>query len=196
MTSPTTTPFVYRCGHDLPACPTINLSGHQMMMKQNSETTSPITEPYLLVVSVPLVIDEQGNRWTDPLWAKDLALHLDYLDNLTLASPARRKEPGDDLVSLNQAPFDRLKFVDLPMPSGRLEALLDLPREVGQLWRAIGQAEVVHTTFAGWPINKGWLVTPLARISKKISLDCHRIFILENNRPGYFLAQTIAELSE
>jgi len=135
-----------------------------------AESMCPITEPYLLIVCVPLEIDEQGNRWTNDLWAKDLALHLEYLDNLTLASPTRRRKPGDDLVPLNQPLFDRLKFVDLPLPSSRLEALMSLPREVRQLWRAIGQARIVHTGFGGWPINEGWLATPIAKIRRRFLL--------------------------
>ena len=44
-----------------------------------NETRPPITEPYVLFVCVPIEIDEQGRRWTIDQWAKDLALHLDYL---------------------------------------------------------------------------------------------------------------------
>jgi hypothetical protein len=36
-----------------------------------------IPEPYLLLVGVRMTIDSEGRRHTDdPLWVKDLALHL------------------------------------------------------------------------------------------------------------------------
>ena len=77
---------------------------------------SPIKEPYLLCVCVPVSIDGEGRRWTDELWAKDLELHLEYLDDLTLASPAVQEQPRERDVCLNQPPFDRLKYIDLPYP--------------------------------------------------------------------------------
>ena len=88
----------------------------------------PITEPYALFVCSIVEIDEQGRHWTNAGWAKDLAFHLDYLSDLTLVSPARKlKETSEDLVPLDQPPFDVLKFIDLPCPEGRWEALEQPP---------------------------------------------------------------------
>lgn len=131
----------------------------------------PIAEPYALFVCVPLEIDEQGRRWTIDGWAKDLALHLDYLSDLTLVSPAiRTKTRSADLVSLDEPPFDRLKFVDLPCSTSKWAALKALPGEVLQYWRAIGPARIVHTGFAGWPIIQGWVAVPFGRIRGKFVL--------------------------
>ena len=59
-----------------------------------------------LFVCCPLEIDEQGRHWTDAAWAKDLALHLDYLTDLTLVSPAvKTNSRSVNLVSLNEPPF-------------------------------------------------------------------------------------------
>jgi hypothetical protein len=54
------------------------------------EVKPQITVPYILIVSAPLEIDQEGRRWAAASWAKDLALHLDYLTNLTVVSPATR----------------------------------------------------------------------------------------------------------
>jgi glycosyltransferase involved in cell wall biosynthesis len=122
-------------------------------------------------VCAPLEIDEQGRRWTSAAWAKDLALHLDYLTDLTLASPAiKTKRKSDNLVSLNEPPFDRLKFIDLPCPTSKWQALKTLPRHVLLYWRAIGPAQIVHAGFAGWPIIQAWLAVPLAKLQHKIAL--------------------------
>jgi glycosyltransferase involved in cell wall biosynthesis len=133
------------------------------------EAIPPITEPYVLFVCVPIEVDEQGRRWTSASWAKDLALHLDYLTDLTLVSPLTRKGSAN-LVPLDGPPFDRLKFIDLPSPASRGEALRTLPRQVLQYWRAIGRGRVVHAGFAGWPFAQGWLAVPLARFRRRFVL--------------------------
>ena len=137
--------------------------------ESHTEDTPPITEPYVLFVCVPIEIDEQGRRWTIDQWAKDLALHLDYLDDLTLASPSTPRTSAD-LVSLDEPPFDRLKFIDLPWATSRWQALKTLPRHVLQYWRAIGPARIVHAGFGGWPIIQAWLVVPLAKLRGKFVL--------------------------
>jgi glycosyltransferase involved in cell wall biosynthesis len=136
-----------------------------------SETIPPITEPYALFVCVPLEIDEQGRRWTIAVWAKDLALHLDYITDLTLVSPAIRvKARSADTVSLDEPPFDRLKFIDMPSPINKWEALKTLPEQLLKYWRAISQARVVHSGFAGWPIVQAWVAVPLAKLRGKFAL--------------------------
>ncbi len=134
-----------------------------------TKTNASITEPYVLFVCVPIEIDDQGRRWTIDQWAKDLALHLDYLDDLTLASPATPRT-SEDLVSLDDPPFDRLKFVDLPWATSKWQALKTLPRHVLQYWQAIGRARIVHVGFAGWPIIQAWLAIPLAKLRRKFVL--------------------------
>jgi glycosyltransferase involved in cell wall biosynthesis len=136
-----------------------------------AEALPPIAEPYALFVCVPLEIDEQGRRWTIATWAKDLALHLDYISDLTLVSTAIRvKTRSVDTVSLDEPPFDRLKFIDLPSPTNKWEALKTLPEHLLKYWRAIGPARVVHSGFAGWPIMQAWIAVPLAKLRGKFTL--------------------------
>jgi glycosyltransferase involved in cell wall biosynthesis len=152
------------------------------------EVRPPITLPYVLFVCAPLEIDEQGRRWTAASWAKDLALHLDYLTDLTLVSPATRiKSRSSKLISLNEPPFDRLKYIDLPCPASSWEALATLPNQVLQYWRAIGRGRIVHAGFAGWPINQGLLAIPLAKIRGR--------FILTNVESSFWRASSPASWS-
>jgi glycosyltransferase involved in cell wall biosynthesis len=139
------------------------------IIESPTEDKPPISEPYVLFVCVLIEIDEQGRRWTVDQWAKDLALHLDYLDDLTLASPATRRTSAN-LVSLDEPPFDRLKFIDLPWAPSKWQALKTLPGHVLQYWRAIGPARIVHAGFAGRPIIQAWLAVPLAKLRRKFVL--------------------------
>jgi glycosyltransferase involved in cell wall biosynthesis len=127
----------------------------------------PFDEPYFLSVCVPIKVDRNGVRWSNELWAKDLALHLQYLNDLTLACPRIFAEPSSFDRPLNVAPFDRLKFVDLPNPKNYIEAISSLHEMIYKMWKGIKSAEIVHTGFGGWPISEGWLAVPIGRLQRK-----------------------------
>jgi glycosyltransferase involved in cell wall biosynthesis len=129
-----------------------------------------IPEPYLLLACVPMTIDSEGRRHTDPLWVKDLALHLEYIEELTLACPVVYGPPGQGSCPLSSPAFDRLKVVPLPAPRGRLGALLALPRALAITWLAIGKVRIVHTGFGGWPLNEGWIACPIAKLRRRFLL--------------------------
>ncbi len=129
---------------------------------------APITDPYVLYVFQNLEIDDQGRRWAIATWAKDLALHLDYLTDLTLVSPARRVHTRSaDTVSLDEPPFDRIKFIDLPHPVGWAQAIKTMPRQVMTFWKAMKGAKIVHCGYAGWPFVHASLAVPMARMQRK-----------------------------
>jgi glycosyltransferase involved in cell wall biosynthesis len=129
-----------------------------------------ILQPYLLSVCVPIKVDSKGKRWCDELWAKDLSLHLDYIRELTLICPQIFAEPNSHDVPLNEPPFDRINFVDLPSPKSRFQAFLSLPELGAKTWKAIHNNAIVHTGFGGWPIPEGWITVPIARLQRKFVL--------------------------
>jgi glycosyltransferase involved in cell wall biosynthesis len=126
-----------------------------------------ITQPYLLTVAAHIRVDHDGVRWADPLWAKDLALHLDYIENLTLACPRVYADHLVADVALIGEPFDRIKFVELPRPKNHLDAILMLPETIKKIWGAVGSNGITHTGFGGWPISEGLLAAPIARMRGK-----------------------------
>ena len=127
-----------------------------------------IVAPYFLTVAVPIRVDKNGSSWTDRLWAKDLALHLDYIDHLTVACPRLYEAPNESDVSLQTAPFDRIRFVLLDQPRNHLDAIRLLPRTLRTLWQAIDKHQIVHTGFGFWPISEGIMATPIARIKHRL----------------------------
>ncbi|HMN91985.1 MAG TPA: glycosyltransferase [Hydrogenophaga sp.] len=119
---------------------------------------------YLLVCPIGWARDEQGDIWTDRLWAKDLLLHFEYLTEVTVLAPEKklfRGQSTDDWIKLDPNPAG-LKFRNLPIGDSIGGALLRLPAQLFKSASAILQSDVVHSGAAGWPIPPGLAVNPLA----------------------------------
>ena len=123
-----------------------------------------IQETYFLSVAAPTFVDANGGRWCNELWAKDLAIHLDYIENLTLAGPCELKEPNMFDTSLDREPFNRIQYIDLPSPKSHFDALLKLPKLFGGILRGVRSCELVHTGFGLWPVSEGWIAVPLGKL--------------------------------
>jgi glycosyltransferase involved in cell wall biosynthesis len=130
-----------------------------------------IEEPYLLVLGIPCYMDAEGRRYLDELWHKDLIEHLSQIEDLTLASPLRRELPAIKVVEIDHSSFEgTLRFVDLPPCETTLGTFAKIPRIISQLWKAIGQAKIVHAGPGGWPVAMGWFAIPLAKIRGRFAL--------------------------
>lgn len=136
--------------------------------RQKLEYLEPITKRYLMVMNISSTCDEKGQRYLDPMWAKDLTEHFRYLKNFTLAAPSKLEtSPKNAMVVSREPSFSNVEFIDLPSPNSYSEAILTLPATVAKLWSAIARADIVHSCVAGWPIPMGWLVTPIALMQGK-----------------------------
>lgn len=128
----------------------------------------PVEVPYLLVSGIPCYLDAEGKRWTDGLWYKDLAAHLDYIKDFTLASPLRRRAPVEGAACLSaDTRFSRVNFIDLPASDSMPRALINWPSVFRNLWRAVGKAHLVHAGVAEWPLPSGWTATLIARLRRR-----------------------------
>jgi len=115
-------------------------------------------------VSAPVVIDSKGRRWTNELWAKDLALHLDYIADLTLGCPVEYREPHEQELLIEKEPFDQVRFIYFPASKNHLQGIVNLWRFVPIIWRGVASCEIVHTGFGGWPISEGWFAVPIGKM--------------------------------
>lgn len=127
-----------------------------------------IAVPYLMVVEQQLAIyrDDSGQLFTGDLWQKDLVMHLEYLDQLMLASPCYRQRPPRDAKPLPAA-GSQLQLIELPPQGSFLQSLRSMPGIVKRLCGAIRRAEIVHSGIVGWPVPMGWVVTPLVLLFRK-----------------------------
>lgn len=132
------------------------------------QTLPPITKRYLLVIGIECYCDEKGSRYLDHLWYKDLIEHFRYLKQFTLASPFAKQEPPKNAIAVDNDPlFSEVQFIDLPSPNSFARGIMSLSTTVFLLWKAIGKADIVHSTVVGWPIPLGWLVTPIVKLRNK-----------------------------
>ncbi len=128
----------------------------------------PIETRYLLLSLAPHHIDERGDVWIDPLWHRDLIAHFRYLKRVVLAAPATRLGKGRaGLVRLSVPDNVSLTIAPLPMSRSTREAIVNLPALARALWRAVGDADVVHSGVAGWPIPLGWIANPIAMARRR-----------------------------
>ncbi len=119
--------------------------------------------PYLLVLlSLPCYVDSNGQRYLDPLWAKDLVEHTRYLRRLSFAAPCRYEQPPIGYVAADTFPeLSTVAWVDLPAPRSMWQAIRYLPATMLTLWHQLGNARVVHSGVASWPIPGSWILAPL-----------------------------------
>lgn len=124
---------------------------------------SRLGKRYLLVTNIPHYVDASGAIFLERAWHHDVVRHLTYLPFLRIASPALFAEANAefDLVRVESG---HSHFISLPEQGSTLGALRVLPTTVKQLFRAVGDADIVHSAVAGWPYPLGWLGTVFAKI--------------------------------
>lgn len=127
--------------------------------------------PYLLVTNIPIYEDPDGSTYLHRLWYRDFVAHLDYLPNLRCAAPLRaRPKDRTDMIPLDPSLFPRSRIVPIPAARSVAGALLRLPATVTRLWRAVGEARVVHYGIVGWPYPYGWIAAAAARLRRRATV--------------------------
>jgi glycosyltransferase involved in cell wall biosynthesis len=125
----------------------------------------PLLCNYLLISHIPLYIDREGRRWTEPLWVVDLNRHTDYIQHLTVACPFVHGQPPADAVPVEEKGF---RFVEIPYPRRTVWVLLRLPLTLWQIWRLVGRYDFVHSLYGyWWPFSTPYLVNLIARLRGK-----------------------------
>jgi glycosyltransferase involved in cell wall biosynthesis len=125
------------------------------MSSMPSPSLPPLACNYLLVIHIPVIVDAQGRRWIERLWAVDLARHTDYIRRLTVACPFVHAEPGADAVPADEHGF---AFVKIAYRQRSLLALFDAPLVAWQLWRLVGRSDFVHSLYGQWwPLDTPYL---------------------------------------
>ena len=149
-----------------------NSNGQENVEMKNLSESNVIKEKYLLVMfSMPFYVDQNGIRYLDALWVKDLKEHAKYIPDLSIASPRRDQAPPIGFVALDTvSELSTVHYIDLPCSESRWQSILNLPRTVSQLWNAVSDTELVHSSIAAWPIAEAWIITPLLMIIRRFHI--------------------------
>ena len=131
------------------------------------QTIAPVSAKFLMVVPIHFYEDEAGQVWLDESWHRDFVEHLNYMSDVTLASPCLPKGDQKGLRKVECPAGSRVRYVALPPMQSTLRAALSLPRIAGRIWKAIGEAEVVQSGVAGWPFPLGWIANPIAHFRNR-----------------------------
>lgn len=129
-----------------------------------------LTKPYLLVTHIPYYQEENGAVWLEQSWHHDLIAHFSYLKNLLLCAPRLSKVEDLDLVRLDVPKTVRLRLVPMPPHTSGLRTLAMLPLAIIALWKAVGEARIVHSAVVGRPYPPGWIANPIAVLRRRYLL--------------------------
>ncbi|MFJ4386575.1 glycosyltransferase family 4 protein [Pseudomonas sp. NPDC089408] len=118
-----------------------------------------IDDPYILFTRIPIVINEQGERFTDPLWVKDIELHLSYIEHFGLCCPVEKSQHVEGLQSISHL---NIKWLHALKKDRGLASVLKnfLPNFITVI-NACKQAKVVHSDGAGWAFPLSFYLLPL-----------------------------------
>ncbi len=118
-----------------------------------------IDDPYILFTRIPIVINEQGERFTDPLWVKDIELHLSYIEHFGICCPVEKRQNVEGLQSISHL---NIKWLHALKEDHGLASVLKnfLPNFI-TVARACKQARIVHSDGAGWAFPLSFYLLPL-----------------------------------
>ncbi len=107
-----------------------------------------INEPYILFTRIPIQKDESGHLFCDPLWAKDLKLHLEYIDKFGICCPVEQSNKTEGLKDITGL---GIKWVfELKRDYGLKSVLQNLLPNFAVVTKACKKAKIVHSGGAGW----------------------------------------------
>jgi len=118
-----------------------------------------IDDPYILFTRIPIVINEQGQRFTDPLWVKDLELHLRYIENFGICCPVEKSQKVEGLQSISH--LNIKWFHALKKDHGLASVLKNFLPNFISVINACKHARIVHSDGAGWAFPLSFYLLPL-----------------------------------
>lgn len=108
-----------------------------------------IDKNYTIFIEIPLYRNQLKQVFCDPLWAKDIRLHLNYITNLSLCCPVINTDAPlnyEDISAINVNHIYALAPI-----SGFASVFYHLFPNFWRVYKAAKQTEVAHSGGAGWP---------------------------------------------
>ncbi|MBK4992812.1 glycosyltransferase [Pseudomonas sp. S37] len=118
-----------------------------------------IDDSYILFTRIPIVVNEQGEHFTDPLWVKDIELHLTYIENFAICCPVDKSQNVEGLQSISHLNFRGCHA--LRKDHGFASVLKNFLPNFITVIRACKLARIVHSDGAGWAFPLSFYLLPL-----------------------------------
>lgn len=147
-----------------------------------------INLPYTIFVEIPIFKDEQGQLFTDSLWAKDLKLHLTYINHLNLCCPAIKSKITEDCTNLTLENIQDIgikRVFELRYCNGFLSTLTNFFPNFYTIWRAAKHSKIVHSAGSGWPFPSTFYLVflwPLMRFKWIVNIESSFWMLSSNNK--------------
>lgn len=107
-----------------------------------------INDIYVLFTRIPIKKDNNGRIFCDPLWGKDLKLHLQYIKNFAICCPVEEDDDTKELMDITDC--DIKCFFELKTDSGLKSVLQNVFPNFWVAMKACKYAEIIHSGGAGW----------------------------------------------
>jgi hypothetical protein len=107
-----------------------------------------IVKPYVLFTRISLIKNQKGRVFCDPLWEKDLKLHLEYIENFGICCPIEYRENIEGLKDITDL---GIKWIfELKKDYGLKSVLLNFLPNLFTVKNALKKAKIAHSGGAGW----------------------------------------------
>lgn len=107
-----------------------------------------IKDKYILFTRIPIFRNANGDIYCDRLWAKDLKLHLDYIEDLGLCCPVVNRNETEGLINIT--PYGIGEIFELRLDQGLISVIKNLLPNFFVVARACKATKIVHSDCAGW----------------------------------------------
>ena len=107
-----------------------------------------INKPYILFSRIDIVETQSGRIFCDPLWAKDLRLHLKYINDFRICCPVTYSNNVLGLEDISDIQITHL--FELRKDFGFWSVIKNLFPNLLTVIKACKEARIVHSSGAGW----------------------------------------------
>ncbi len=120
-----------------------------------------ISKRYVLFTRIPVVKTGDGRLYCDPLWEKDLRLHLEYIEDFSLCCPMEVSDAVDGLCEITDLPLRRIHA--LRRDRGWISVFRNILPNFLVVAEACKNADIVHSGGAGWAFPLSYYLLLLRR---------------------------------
>ena len=118
---------------------------------------------YAMLSHIPIYLSVDGAFLTDPLWEKDLSLHLEYIEDFHIYCPVLSEHLAGERPLAKIPGLQRHMVHDIPHSVGWAQVFWNILPMFFAMRRAAKSNDILHTGGAGWPFPLSFYLVFLRR---------------------------------